>query len=631
MVLSAKIDAAKNEFAKKHSLPPNEPSTLEAFFTHNVLLHRNVTDFLAQQSWRGEKKILVGGTQDTQLDAIVVCIDGEVVRPDDDLSAFEEAAGEGEAPKVSFIFIQATGKEAGGAKLMQKISAFSDGVFAFFSNDGSSSRGVSAAILEWVKLKNRIFEILDDNDLEEACECAMYFVWPKQFKGDDNIDFAIGTAKKKIQTFGKRFYEVEFYAVDRAKIEAIIQEAEKSRTFPEEAMSIVEVPLEHFVAVPSRGKVAACYVGFLSAAELVDLISTKVGRDRELRPGIFSTNLRGYLGAGARVNASIGETLRSATERSEFALRNNGLAIVAKDSSLVARRRILGGVKPPEKIKLVGAQIVNGCQTSNTIFQNRRVLAGAGGADVFIPTKIIITGDKNVSDAAILALNRQTPIDETRLFTGKNFVDELAWRFSDASAPPANKVLFERRAGEYKDRPAAEQPRVLTLYELARAYALTFLSTSGQATARGKEKIINDIRKGIIFGKDQDTDAYYLCGLMVLWAREALLRIPASKKWGRYPAKNLLLPAMRMIAENAAQSGELPGRIDAAEGKSYLKKLATVLTDPVLAGRIADEAAKTVAATFGGHGAITAKAAARADKMEAVQERAAKVRVGDKP
>ena len=144
MVLSPRIDAAKTEFAKKHSLPPNEPSTLEAFFTHNVLLHRNVTDFLAQQSWRGEKKILVGGTQDTQLDAIVVCIDGEVVRPDDDLSAFEEAAGEGEAPKVSFIFIQATGKEAGGGKLMQKISAFSDGVFAFFSNDGSSSKGVSA-------------------------------------------------------------------------------------------------------------------------------------------------------------------------------------------------------------------------------------------------------------------------------------------------------------------------------------------------------------------------------------------------------------------------------------------------------------------------------------------------------
>src|SRR5262245_1852108 len=435
MVLSPRINAAKNEFAKKHSLPPNEPSTLEAFFTHNVLLHRNVTDFLAEQSWRGEKKILVGGTQDTQLDAIVVCIDGEVVRPDDNLSGFEDQAAEGEAPKVSFIFIQATGKEAGGSKLMQKISAFSDGVFAFFSNDGSSSKGVSPAILEWVKLKNRIFEILDDNDIEECCECAMYFVWPKQFKGDDNIDFAIATAKKKVQTFGKRFYEVDFYAVDRTKIEAIIQEAEKSRDAPADGMSTVEVPLEHFVAVPSRGKVAACYVGFLSAGELVDLISTKVGRERELRPGIFSTNLRGYLGVGARVNASIGETLRSPAERNEFALRNNGLAIVARESALIARRRILGSAKPPEKIKLIGAQIVNGCQTSNTIFQNRKILEGAGGADVFIPTKIIITADKNVADAAILALNRQTPIDETRLFTGKNFVDELAWRFSDASAP----------------------------------------------------------------------------------------------------------------------------------------------------------------------------------------------------
>ena len=73
------------------------------------------------------------------------------------------------------------------------------------------------------------------------------------------------------------------------------------------------------------------------------------------------------------------------------------------------------------------------------------------------------------------------------------------------------------------------------------------------------------VAKDEIFGKDQDTDAYYLCGLMVLRAREALLRIPASKKWARYPAKTLLLPAMRVIAENAAQSGELPKRIDAAD------------------------------------------------------------------
>ena len=626
MALSARIETAKNEFAKKHSLPSNEPSTLEAFFTHNVLLHRNVTDFLAEQSWRGEKKILVGGTQDTQLDAIVVCIDGEVVRPDDDLSDFEDAAAEGEAPKVSFIFIQATGKEAGGTKLTQKISAFSDGVFAFFFNDGSSSKGVRPAILEWVKLKNRIFEILGDNDLEECCECAMYFVWPKQFKSDDNVEFAITTAKEKVKTFDKRFYDVGFYAFDRAKIEGIIEEAEKSRTFPEDGMSNIEVSLEHFVAIPSQGKVAACYIGFLSAAELIELTSTKLGPDRELRAGIFSTNLRGYLGAGARVNASIGETLRSQTERNEFALRNNGLAIVAKDGAVVGRRTLLG--TKPDKIRLISAQIVNGCQTSNTIFQNRKVLEGPAGANVYIPTKIIITNDKNVADAAILALNRQTPIDETRLFTGKNFVDELAWRFSDSSTAQANKILFERRAGEFKERPVAEQPRILTLYELARAYASAFLANPAQVNARGKEKIINDIRNGIIFGKDQNTDAYCLCGLMVLRAREALLRIPSSRKWAKYPAKNLLLFAVRVIAENAAGSGEMPKKIDAPEGKDYLKKLGTVLTEPILAGKIADEAVRAVADAFGGQSAkITAKMAARADKVEAVRTRAAKVRV----
>ena len=176
---------------------------------------------------------------------------------------------------------------------------------------------------------------------------------PKQFKGDDNIDFAISTAKKKISTPSKsastRLFE--FYAVDRTKIEAIIQEAEKSRRHPGDvdrrgpARSISS-------RCPRAARSRPCDVGFLSAAELVDLISTKVGRDRELRPGIFSTNLRGYLGAGARVTSSIGaETLRSAAERSESPGSTTASPSSPRDGSL-RRRRLLGGVKPPEKIKL---------------------------------------------------------------------------------------------------------------------------------------------------------------------------------------------------------------------------------------------------------------------------------------
>ena len=296
----------------------------------------------------------------------------------------------------------------------------------------------------------------------------------------------------------------------------------------------------------------------------------------------------------------------------------------------MARRRLLGGAKPPEKIKLVGAQIVNGCQTSNTIFQNRRVLAGAGGADVFIPTKIIITDDKNVSDAAILALNRQTPIDETRLFTGKNFVDELAWRFSDASAAPANKVLFERRAGEYKDRPAAEQPRVLTLYELARAYALTFLSTSGQVTARRQGEDHQRHPQGHHLRQGPGHRRLLPVRADGVARARSAAQDSRVEEVGAVPRQEPAPPG------DAGDRGERRAKRRAAEedrrrgGQELPEEARLVLTDPVLAGRIADEAAKTVAAIFGGQSGITAKAAARADRMEAVLERAAKVRVGDK-
>ena len=615
MALSASIEAAKNAFALRHGLPAADSSTTEAFFTHNVLLHRNLNDFLAEQSWRGERKILVGGAQDTQLDAIVVCLDDKPIRPDDNLLDLEAALAEGERPHISFVFVQATSEETSGKRLGQKISGFSDGVLSFFLNDGSDSTGINPTIMEWVELKMRIFGLLEDNEISGACECAMYFVWPKVLTPDDNIQRVISTAQSKIGLVPDAFSRVEFHAFDRRRIEAVIDAAEIERRQPERHGLDLNLPAANFVRVPQPSNVAASYIGFLSARDLLELITERQTDppDLALRHGIFARNIRSYLGSGQRVNNAMSQTLKDPIERHEFGIRSNGIAILAETHQL----------NGAGQLRLSGAQIPNGCQTCHVLYENRDLLADALGDEICIQVKIIVTTDNALAGRTALGLNRQTPVDETRLFTGAEVVDALAWRFADHATRPENRALFERRQDEFADAPADQRYKVLTPYVLARSFASAFLQHPENINNQGRQPIIDQIRNDKIFGRDKDIAPYFLTGVMVLRAREALDAHLHTKSWERYPAKNLMLFAMRLLAEKKTSAGDCPSDIEGEAGKAYVARLGEVLLDPTVGRRIADEAIRCIVlATSDARKKLNAKNAGTAALADAVRERA---------
>lgn len=82
---------------------------------------------------------------------------------------------------------------------------------------------------------------------------------------------------------------------------------------------------------------------------------------------LYEKNVRRFLGARGRVNKKMQETLR--TEPDRFGLFNNGITIVVTD---FARRE--GGL-----IDLVDPYIVNGCQTTRTIWEVSQRILDAGG------------------------------------------------------------------------------------------------------------------------------------------------------------------------------------------------------------------------------------------------------------
>jgi len=614
MSLPALIESEKVAFAARHNLDPRDPRTLEAFFTHHVLLHRNITEFAAEQSWQGEKMILTGGVNDHQIDAVAIIIDGEVVRSDEDLADFERAASDGNAPLVSFVFVQATGVPVADERVSAKLAGFGMGVFTFLTHDGQDGAGIRPQILEWIKLKNRIFAILDENEIQNGCECALYLVWGRRIAEDNRVvrtgmETAESVLRGNIKLAG-RFATIKFTLLDADKLETLIRG-------PDTVQHNVELSLATFVRLPVTAAGVDTYVGYLRADHLLGLIVTNDTGTPEIRTSFFASNIRSYLGAGVRVNDAIAGTLRDGTERGQFALRSNGIAILAK------RQRLLDS----GDVQLVDAQIVNGCQTAHTLFHNRDQLVGEAAASVIVPVKIIVTEDKDVSDAAILGLNRQTPVEETQVFTEKDFVDRLAAGFA---APPegSDRVLFERREGEYKDRKGVKADSVVSLYELARAYAAMFLSNPELIAIQGKKPIIDKIRAGAIFGKNEALKPYHLAGVMVLRARAALETDKFSKDWERYPMKNLLLLAIRATGAQVAGLGNPPGDLRTTEGESYVDQLAAVLLDPVKGPRIAEEAVRVVQrASAGARLKMNAKNAGKRAMADAVVEHARRIKL----
>lgn len=85
---------------------------------------------------------------------------------------------------------------------------------------------------------------------------------------------------------------------------------------------------------------------------------------------IYEKNVRKFLGSGKKVNAGIALTIRENPER--FGLYNNGITIVVEDFKLLES----------DKYELTEPYVVNGCQTTRTIWETLYKKLEAGGTGV---------------------------------------------------------------------------------------------------------------------------------------------------------------------------------------------------------------------------------------------------------
>jgi len=158
-------------------------------------------------------------------------------------------------------------------------------------------------------------------------------------------------------------------------------------------------------------------IGYITAKELLNCISQKVNDIRTLYLDVFKNNIRLYLGSETSVNKGIEKTLKE--EPDKFHYYNNGLTITTKLINTENSKYYI--IKP--------VNIVNGCQTANSIYNVSISETNFPDSDVKIPVRIIVARDDEFENITIRT-NTQNGLDTKDLISINSIQKEIEYEFS---------------------------------------------------------------------------------------------------------------------------------------------------------------------------------------------------------
>lgn len=165
---------------------------------------------------------------------------------------------------------------------------------------------------------------------------------------------------------------------------------------------------------------------------------------------ILEANVRSFLSQTGKVNKGIRDTLRDQPER--FMAYNNGIVLVADEISL---SRAADG--SPGISWLKGMQIVNGGQTTASMFFTKKKYPAVDLKAVRVPAKVIILRKTDESQEEMLVAdisrfaNSQNAVKQSDLSANKPFHVELEKLATNTFCPDGfSRWFYERAAGSYK-------------------------------------------------------------------------------------------------------------------------------------------------------------------------------------
>lgn len=267
-------------------------------------------------------------------------------------------------------------------------------------------------------------------------------------------------------------------------------------------------------------------------------------------PRLLEANVRSFLSATGKVNRGIRDTLRASPER--FMAYNNGIVLVA-DEAHVAR----GDDGIPGLSWLKGMQIVNGGQTTASIYFTKRKNADVDLRKVRVPAKIVVLRAQNAAaEEALIAdisryANSQNVVKQSDLSANKPYHVELEKLAATTYCPDGRgRWFYERAAGSYNTMLAREGTTAAKLRQLRET-----IPTSRKITKTDLAKYLNvwDGQPDVVsYGSQKNFEAF----MKSLAEKEARgeLELPDLAMFKRIVAKAIVFRTTQRIVRPRFQA-----------------------------------------------------------------------------
>jgi len=268
------------------------------------------------------------------------------------------------------------------------------------------------------------------------------------------------------------------------------------------------------ITLPSISSVSEAYIGYISTDELLKIVTINPDEplsSQRINRKLFFDNVRDF-DPESEINNQMAGSLKGQSEA--FVYRNNGITIVARQ-----------GRPTGDNFRIEDYQVVNGCQTSNVVFNERSRLSGS-----YVPFRLVVSDDISFVRSIIVGTNKQNPVRDEQFWALRPFLKDFE-EYVRNQAEPRN-LYFERRENQYRFEEVPERVRIIDAVSLLKAVVSMFLGMPHRA-GRDFRQIKRDFDK-TLFLDDHNVKPYHAAAY-VYYRLEFLFRTKRIRsEWKRY-------------------------------------------------------------------------------------------------
>jgi len=444
------------------------------------------------------------------IDSVFFIVNGRILNSKDELIEIVNKFSEN---ILKIIFIQS---KISSKFELNEIRNFGDTVTDFLNSNPKYSLTNEAKQLHEIFL-----EIVKYHPKFKEISINLYFVTTGLLEDNEDRSMLCKQIIKNIEeiSISKPLNKVFLELIDKSNLLNLYNKTKYSEEVEIEFKDKTSLDVYH-------PNIKEAYTGWLPWNEYKKIL---INEKDEIR-NLFYDNVRDFLGIDENeVNKEIKRTIENNPEM--FHLLNNGVTIISDKNQ-----------RMQEKFRISNFQIVNGCQTSNILFEIYKEKGDF--KNLKIPVRLIITEDEDIKNSIIIATNSQNKIPEEQLSALTSFQKELEKYYEAFSKKAPFKIYYERRANQYNNTEILKK-EIIDLREQLKLFSSIFLEIPHIATST-YSKVYRENKKKI-FLPNHRYEPYFFGGVLAYFFRHFLNTSKIDRKYNK--ARYHLFLMIRLLIE----------------------------------------------------------------------------------